>query len=77
MYDKTPLSRGEGLDPKPLAPGEYIEHMYRKLTCSNGIQVFPMLNVCKTGIISLCKKLSITSVSWAQGMNTELIVSFA
>ncbi|XP_060781348.1 transmembrane protein 87A isoform X2 [Neoarius graeffei] len=44
MYDKTPLSRGEGLDPKPLAPGEYIEHMYRKLTCSNGIQVFPMLN---------------------------------
>ncbi|MCI4376697.1 hypothetical protein PGIGA_G00191390 [Pangasianodon gigas] len=44
MYDRTPLSRGEGLDPNPLAPGEYIEHKYRILTCNNGIQVFPMLN---------------------------------
>ncbi|XP_027021668.2 transmembrane protein 87A isoform X2 [Tachysurus fulvidraco] len=44
MYDRTPLSRGEGLDPNPLAPGEYIEHKYRILTCNNGIQFFPMLN---------------------------------
>ncbi|XP_053358465.1 transmembrane protein 87A isoform X1 [Clarias gariepinus] len=44
MYDRTPLSRGEGLDPNPLAPGEYIEHKYRTLTCNNGMQVFPMLN---------------------------------
>ncbi|XP_053535485.1 transmembrane protein 87A isoform X1 [Ictalurus punctatus] len=44
MYERTPLSRGEGLDPNPLAPGEYIEHHYKKLTCNNGIQVFPMLN---------------------------------
>ncbi|XP_046723910.1 transmembrane protein 87A isoform X2 [Silurus meridionalis] len=44
MYERTPLSRGEGLDPNPLAPGEYIEHKYRTLTCNNAIQVFPMLN---------------------------------
>ncbi|KAF4090063.1 hypothetical protein AMELA_G00047650 [Ameiurus melas] len=44
MYERTPLSRGEGLDPNPLAPGEYIEHNYKILTCNNGIQVFPMLN---------------------------------
>ncbi|XP_060727928.1 transmembrane protein 87A isoform X1 [Tachysurus vachellii] len=44
MYDRTPLSRGECLDPNPLAPGEYIEHKYGKLTCNNGIQFFPMLN---------------------------------
>ncbi|KAK3554667.1 hypothetical protein QTP70_032675 [Hemibagrus guttatus] len=44
MYDRTPLSRGDGLDPNPLAPGEYIEHKYRILTCNNGIQFFPMLN---------------------------------
>ncbi|KAI5108595.1 transmembrane protein 87B, partial [Silurus meridionalis] len=52
MYERTPLSRGEGLDPNPLAPGEYIEHKYRTLTCNNAIQVFPMLNVCGSGIIS-------------------------
>ncbi|KAG7334321.1 hypothetical protein KOW79_002728 [Hemibagrus wyckioides] len=44
MYDRTPLSRGNGLDPNPLAAGEYIEHKYRMLTCNNGIQFFPMLN---------------------------------
>ncbi|GAA6107774.1 transmembrane protein 87A isoform X2 [Tachysurus ichikawai] len=44
MYERTPLSRGDGLDPNPLAPGEYIEHKYRILTCNNGIQFFPMLN---------------------------------
>ncbi|XP_066534564.1 transmembrane protein 87A isoform X2 [Hoplias malabaricus] len=44
MYDKTPLSRGKGLDPFPDRPGEYIEHMYKALTCNNGIQFFPMLN---------------------------------
>ncbi|XP_072533607.1 transmembrane protein 87A isoform X1 [Salminus brasiliensis] len=44
MYERTPLSRGQGLDPDPLGPGEYIEHEYRTLTCNNGIQFFPMFN---------------------------------
>lgn len=51
MYDKTQLSRGEGLDPNPLAPGEYIEHHYRLVTCNHGMQVFPVLNVRKIGSI--------------------------
>ncbi|TTI76918.1 Transmembrane protein 87A [Bagarius yarrelli] len=38
MYEKTPLSRGEGLDPNPLAPGEYIEHSNKILTCKTGMQ---------------------------------------
>lgn len=44
MYERTPLSRGESLDPNPLGQGEYIEHMYKTLSCNNGVQFFPMLN---------------------------------
>ncbi|XP_062851918.1 transmembrane protein 87A isoform X2 [Trichomycterus rosablanca] len=47
MYERTPLSRGEGLDPNPLGQGEYIEHKYRILTCNDGMQIFPMLNKSK------------------------------
>ncbi|XP_017558143.1 transmembrane protein 87A isoform X1 [Pygocentrus nattereri] len=44
MYERTPLSRGESLDPNPLAQGEYIEHKYKTLTCNRGMQLFPTLN---------------------------------
>ncbi|KAM4607030.1 transmembrane protein 87A [Polymixia lowei] len=47
MYERTPLSRGEGLDPNPLGPGEYIEHRHRPLTCNNGLHSFAMLNKAK------------------------------
>lgn len=57
MYDKTQLSRGEGLDPNPLAPGEYIEHQYRLVTCNNGLPVFPMLNVRKTFYCTMSETL--------------------
>ncbi|KAG9275012.1 transmembrane protein 87B isoform X1 [Astyanax mexicanus] len=44
MYERTPLSRGESLDPYPLGHGEYIEHLYKPLSCNSGNQFFPMLN---------------------------------
>ncbi|KAI4871480.1 hypothetical protein NFI96_003374, partial [Prochilodus magdalenae] len=44
MYDRTPLSRGEGMDPNPLGQGEYIEHKYSTLTCDRGMQFFPAFN---------------------------------
>ncbi|XP_070834054.1 transmembrane protein 87A isoform X1 [Chaetodon trifascialis] len=47
MYDRTPLSRGESLDPNPLGQGEYIEHQHGPLTCDNGKRSFPMLKKAK------------------------------
>ncbi|XP_026133712.1 transmembrane protein 87A-like [Carassius auratus] len=47
MYEKTPLSRGESLDPNPLGPGQYIQHKYRELSCRSDMHVFPMLNKSK------------------------------
>ncbi|XP_041865851.1 transmembrane protein 87A isoform X1 [Melanotaenia boesemani] len=34
MYERTPLSRGESLDPNPLGQGEYIEHIHSPVTCN-------------------------------------------
>ncbi|XP_027861895.1 transmembrane protein 87A isoform X2 [Xiphophorus couchianus] len=45
MYERTLQSRGESLDPKPNAEGEYIEHKHSSITCSSGRSVFPGL--CK------------------------------
>lgn len=45
MYEKTPLSRGEGLDPNPLSPGEFIEHKHAPILCSNGMRTLKMLRV--------------------------------
>uniref|UniRef100_M4A9E2 Transmembrane protein 87B n=1 Tax=Xiphophorus maculatus TaxID=8083 RepID=M4A9E2_XIPMA len=45
MYERTLQSRGESLDPKPNAVGEYIEHKHSSITCSSGRSVFPGL--CK------------------------------
>ncbi|XP_028279755.1 transmembrane protein 87A isoform X2 [Parambassis ranga] len=47
MYERTPLSRGESLDPIPLRPGEYIEHKYSPITCSSKLRTFPMLKKAK------------------------------
>ncbi|XP_056147647.1 transmembrane protein 87A [Lampris incognitus] len=47
MYERTPLSRGESLDPNPLGPGEYIEHKYKPFTCNSGLRSFAMLNRAK------------------------------
>ncbi|XP_016400387.1 transmembrane protein 87A-like [Sinocyclocheilus rhinocerous] len=47
MYEKTPLSRGESLDPNPLGPGQYIQHKYRELSCRSDMHIFPMLNKSK------------------------------
>lgn len=47
MYEKTPLSRGKSLDPVPFAPGQYIQHEYKELSCRNGMNMFPMLNKSK------------------------------
>ncbi|XP_036403152.1 transmembrane protein 87A [Megalops cyprinoides] len=47
MYDRTPLSRGESLDPNPLGRGEYIEHEHQQLTCNKDLRFFPMLNKTK------------------------------
>ncbi|XP_035256708.1 transmembrane protein 87A isoform X1 [Anguilla anguilla] len=44
MYDKTPLYRGESLDPNPMGQGEYIEHVHQKITCNKDLRFFPMLN---------------------------------
>ncbi|KAG8000027.1 Transmembrane protein 87A, partial [Nibea albiflora] len=45
MYEKTPLSRGEGLDPNPLSPGEFIEHKHAPILCNNGLRTLKMLRV--------------------------------
>ncbi|XP_061083685.1 transmembrane protein 87A isoform X1 [Conger conger] len=47
MYDKTPLYRGESLDPNPLSPGEYIEHIHPAITCNKDLGIFPMFNKTK------------------------------
>ncbi|XP_011482956.1 transmembrane protein 87B isoform X2 [Oryzias latipes] len=47
MYDKTPLSHGESLDPNPLGQGEYIEHRYSPMKCKNGPSSFQMLKKAK------------------------------
>uniref|UniRef100_A0A672PPS0 Transmembrane protein 87B n=1 Tax=Sinocyclocheilus grahami TaxID=75366 RepID=A0A672PPS0_SINGR len=47
MYEKTPLSRGESLDPNPLGTGQYIQHRYRELSCRSDMHIFPMLNKSK------------------------------
>ncbi|XP_015249647.1 PREDICTED: transmembrane protein 87A-like isoform X1 [Cyprinodon variegatus] len=33
MYERAPLSHGDNLDPKPNAPGEYIEHIHSPVPC--------------------------------------------
>ncbi|XP_044068931.1 transmembrane protein 87A isoform X2 [Siniperca chuatsi] len=47
MYERTPLSRGESLDPNPLGQGEYIEHKHSPITCNSGLRSFPMLKKAK------------------------------
>ncbi|KAF6723716.1 Transmembrane protein 87A [Oryzias melastigma] len=42
MYDKTPLSHGETLDPNPLGQGEYIEHKHIPMKCKDGLSSFQM-----------------------------------
>lgn len=53
MYERTPLSRGESLDPKPNAPGEYIEHKHSPITCQDDLKPLPGLGKAKaTPVIS-------------------------
>ncbi|XP_017268300.1 transmembrane protein 87A isoform X2 [Kryptolebias marmoratus] len=47
MYDKTPQSRGDSLDPKPNSQGEYIEHIHSSITCTDAQRSFPMLRKSK------------------------------
>ncbi|KAM3863046.1 transmembrane protein 87A [Diretmus argenteus] len=47
MYERTAFSRGDSLDPNPLAKGEYIEHKHTPLTCNSGLSTFAMLNKAK------------------------------
>nr|XP_054606154.1 transmembrane protein 87A isoform X3 [Nothobranchius furzeri] len=47
MYEKTSQSRGDSLDPKPTAPGEYIEHKHGPITCNGELRSFPMLKKAK------------------------------
>ncbi|XP_018548547.1 transmembrane protein 87A isoform X1 [Lates calcarifer] len=47
MYERTPLSRGESLDPNPLAPGEFIEHKHSPMKCSSDLRSFKMLKKAK------------------------------
>lgn len=52
MYERTPLSRGESLDPNPMVPGEYIEHKHGPIVCISGLCSFPML---KVGLLCWCQ----------------------
>lgn len=45
MYEQTPLSRGQGLDPNPLVQGEFIQHNHSHIVCNSGQRSFPMLKV--------------------------------
>ncbi|XP_055083285.1 transmembrane protein 87A [Periophthalmus magnuspinnatus] len=47
MYERTPLSRAQGLDPNPMDQGEVIEHRHKAITCTNKLLSFPMLNKAK------------------------------
>ncbi|XP_030011675.1 transmembrane protein 87A isoform X2 [Sphaeramia orbicularis] len=47
MYERAPVFRGQGLNPNPLSPGEYIEHKYKPIRCYSGLHSFPLLNKAK------------------------------
>ncbi|XP_047208240.1 transmembrane protein 87A isoform X1 [Girardinichthys multiradiatus] len=47
IYKMTQLSRGESLDPKPNAPGEYIQHKHSPITCKSDLLSFPGLSKAK------------------------------
>ncbi|XP_012714663.2 transmembrane protein 87A isoform X2 [Fundulus heteroclitus] len=47
MYERTPLSRGGSLDPKPNAPGEYIEHKHHPIPCKSDLLSLPGLHKTK------------------------------
>ncbi|XP_051816050.1 transmembrane protein 87A isoform X1 [Acanthochromis polyacanthus] len=47
MYEKTPLSHADSLDPNPLGQGEYIEHMHSPIMCTNALRSLPMLRKAK------------------------------
>ncbi|KAM6922408.1 transmembrane protein 87A isoform 1-T1 [Lycodopsis pacificus] len=47
MYGRTPLSRGEGLDPNPLGQGEFIEHKHSPIPCNNGLHSLSVLKKAK------------------------------
>ncbi|XP_068580924.1 transmembrane protein 87A isoform X1 [Cebidichthys violaceus] len=47
MYGRTPLSRGEGLDPNPLGQGEFIEHKHSPIPCNDGLHSLSVLKKAK------------------------------
>ncbi|XP_051935571.1 transmembrane protein 87A isoform X1 [Hippocampus zosterae] len=47
IYERTPLSRGQSLDPNPLIKGEYIEHKHKPITCNSDVRSFPMFKKAK------------------------------
>uniref|UniRef100_A0A3Q2XY90 Transmembrane protein 87B n=1 Tax=Hippocampus comes TaxID=109280 RepID=A0A3Q2XY90_HIPCM len=47
IYERTPLSRGQSLDPNPLIKGEYIEHQHKPITCNSDVRSFPMFKKAK------------------------------
>ncbi|KAM9809883.1 transmembrane protein 87A isoform 2-T2 [Syngnathus typhle] len=47
MYERTPLSRGQSLDPNPLIKGEYIEHKHKPIECNSNLRSFPVLKKAK------------------------------
>ncbi|XP_054655543.1 transmembrane protein 87A isoform X1 [Dunckerocampus dactyliophorus] len=49
MYERTPLSRGQSLDPNPLVQGEYIEHKHKPVACNSELRSFPVLKKTKAG----------------------------
>ncbi|XP_061646233.1 transmembrane protein 87A isoform X1 [Phyllopteryx taeniolatus] len=47
MYERTPLSRGQSLDPNPLVQGEYIEHKHKPIMCNSELRSFPTFKKAK------------------------------
>ncbi|MEQ2306079.1 hypothetical protein AMECASPLE_004346 [Ameca splendens] len=47
IYKMTQESRGESLDPNPIAPGEYIQHKHSPITCKSDLLSLPGLNKTK------------------------------
>ncbi|XP_063048043.1 transmembrane protein 87A isoform X2 [Engraulis encrasicolus] len=73
MYDRTPLSRGEGLDPNPFGLGEYLEHKYKPISCSKDLSMFPSLNKTKgTARIVNPQEIGIQSANYTSWLEEEV-----
>ncbi|MEQ2276491.1 hypothetical protein XENORESO_019228 [Xenotaenia resolanae] len=65
IYEMTQQSRGESLDPKPNAPGEYIQHKHSPITCKSDLLSLPGLSVAEYNTNST--RDNVIATTWRDG----------